>query len=125
MAIEFHEEKSGGIIDVHLSGILFREDYRSFLPDLARLIATHGRVRLLVTMQSFYGWAAGVLWEEIKCDPKLFRQVERVAVIGDPRWKHALSLFCTPFMRATTRYFYRDQAADAQAWIHQELPTAT
>jgi hypothetical protein len=122
MAVELHEEAAGKILKIHLKDKLTRGDYEHFVPEAERLIKRHGKVRLLVEMRDFHGWTVGALWQDIKFDWKHFRDIERVALVGDKAWEQGMATFCKPFTTATVRFFEMDKAHEADAWIHADLP---
>ena len=117
MTIEFREEDSGKVVTVGLSGKLHKSDYAQFVPEVERLIRQHGKLRMLMDMHDFHGWDAGALWEDIKFDAKHFRDIERLAMVGETRWEKAMAGFCKPFTSAKIRYFDRDHADEARLWL--------
>ncbi len=122
MAVEFHEEADGRILNVKASGKLSKGDYERFVPETERLIRKCGKIRILFEMHDFHGWEVGALWEDIKFDLKHFKDIERLAMVGEKAWERGMAVFCKPFTTAKIRYFDRSQAAEARAWIEAELP---
>ncbi len=123
MAIEFHEEADGRILHAKATGKLTRSDYERWLPEVEQLIKRHGKVRILFEMHDFHGWEAGALWEDLKFDLKHFKDIDRLAMVGDKRWEHGMALFCKPFTTAKVRYFDQSQSADAKTWIEADMAT--
>ncbi len=124
MAVELHEEAGGKILTITLSGKLAKEDYAHFVPEVERFVREFGKLRMVVKMQNFHGWTAGALWEDIKFDLKHFRDIERLALIGERAWEHGMAIFCKPFTTAKLRYFDVSETSQAEAWIHEGLPVA-
>ncbi|HLW67125.1 MAG TPA: STAS/SEC14 domain-containing protein [Gemmataceae bacterium] len=125
MAVDLHEEAAGKILVVNLSGKLTKEDYKTFVPHVERLIAQNGKVRLLVQMHDFHGWDMGGLWEDFRFDWKHFGHIERLALVGEKRWEAGMATFCRPFTKAAIRYFDLSDATKASEWIHEGLPAST
>ena len=117
MTVQLHEEAGGRTLVVHLSGKLEKEDYETFVPTVERLVQQHGKIRMLVVMESFHGWDAGALWEDIKFDLKHFNDVERLALVGDKGWEKGMAVFCKPFTTAEVRYFDRNELEEARTWL--------
>ena len=117
MAIEVHEAEAGKVIEIKASEKLTKKDYEHFVPAVERLIAKHGKIRVLFQMHDFHGWEAGALWEDIKFDVKHFRDIERLALVGETKWEKGMAAFCKPFMLAKIRYFDVKDAAEARTWI--------
>lgn len=124
MAVALHEQEGGKILSVRLTGKLTKEDYEKFVPAVERLIQSHGKLRLLVDMHDFHGWTAGALWEDIQFDLRHFRDIERLALVGEKAWEHGMAVFCKPFTTALIRYFDRSEADKAQVWIREGLAKA-
>jgi hypothetical protein len=85
-----------------------------------RLVKQHGKLRMLVEMYDFHGWTGGALWEDIKFDAKRFNDVERLEIVGEPKWEKGMTVFCKPFTTAEARYFDHTQAAEAWDWLARE-----
>jgi hypothetical protein len=121
MSVDVRKEAGGKVLMIKLTGKLTRDDYEHFIPEVERLIEQHGRIRILVQMHDFHGWSAGGLWQDIKFDLKHFRDIERLAVVGEKAWEHGMAAFCKPFTAARVRYFDRCDAGKAEAWIQADL----
>ena len=119
MSVELQELQKGKVLEVRVEGKLSEEDYQHFVPALERLITAHGKVRILFEMHNFHGWDAGALWEDIKFDSKHFRDIERLAIVGETKWEKGMAVFCTPFTTAKIRYFDQQQKSDAHQWISE------
>ncbi len=117
MPIELREENNGKILDVGLVGTLEKEDYPRLIREFRRLVALHAKIRVLLDMSRFQGWDAGALWEEIKFDLQHLKEMERLAVVGEKRWQHAIAGFAGAVFPAATRYFDESDAAQARAWV--------
>ena len=117
MPLELQEESSGKFVRVRLSGKLAKEDYERFVPAVERWIQQHGKLRVLVEMHDFHGWDAGALWEDIKFDVHHFRDMERIAMVGESKWQAGMAKFCAPFTTAKIRYFEHGQEEEARRWI--------
>jgi hypothetical protein len=117
MAIELREIDGGKTLNIRLSGKLKKADYERFLPEIERLIAQHGKLRILMEMHDFHGWDAGALWEDLKFETKHFKHIERLAMVGETKWEKGMAWFCKPFTTAKIRYFDRQQADEARLWL--------
>lgn len=125
MPVDLHEEAGGKILTVTLGGKLAREDYERLGPEVERLLKQHSKIRMLVQMRDFHGWTAGALWQDIKFDLKHFRDIERLALVGEKSWEHGMAVFCKPFTTAAVRYFDKSEADQATAWIQADLASTT
>ncbi len=117
MAIEVKEADGGRFLEISLTGKLVKEDYDTFVPAVDRAIQQHGKIRMLVVMHDFHGWTAGAAWEDTKFGARHFRDIERLAMVGETKWQHGMAVFCKPFTTAQVRYFEHDQVEAARAWL--------
>src|SRR4051812_13186671 len=103
------DQQLGNILDVTVTGRLTKDDYQQFVPEIERLIREHGKVRIVFDMHGFHGWTPGALWEDIKFESRHFRDIERLAFIGERKWEAGMAVFCKPFTSAAIRYFDHGQ----------------
>ena len=87
---------------------------------LERLPGLHLCAFILKQMHDFHGWSAGALWEDLKFDVHYFRDIERLAMVGEKKWQKGMSKFCKPFTTATIRYFDRSQEDEARTWVKEK-----
>jgi hypothetical protein len=120
MAVTLIENNGGKLLEVHVTGKLADEDYQRFVPQFERLIARHGKIRVLFEMSQFHGWEAKALWDDIKFDLKHFKDIERLAMVGEKKWQKGMAAFCKPFTTATVRYFDHNDTDAARVWLGGE-----
>jgi hypothetical protein len=119
MSVQLAETANGRIVEVNVTGKLGHEDYERFVPEIERLMARHGRIRVLVQLHDFHGWSAGALWDDIRFDARHFRDIERIAIVGESAWEHGMAVFCKPFTTAEIRYYDRGRTQEARAWLEE------
>ena len=108
---------TGELTHLKLSGKLTKESYESFVPAVEKQIQKYGKLRLLVEMHDFHGWTAGALWEDIKFDSQHWRDIERLAIVGETKWEQGMATFCKPFTTAKIKYFDCSKLDEAKTWI--------
>ncbi len=121
MSIQLHEEMTGKLLVIDLSGKLTAQDYERFVPEVDRLIDQHGKMRALIRMNEFHGWTLGAIWQDVKFAAKHCTKLERIALVGDRKWEAAMAVVCKPFTSATIRYFDESNAQEASEWVHEGL----
>jgi hypothetical protein len=119
MPIKLNEANGGELLEVQVSGKLHRDDYQHFVPAFDRLVKQHGKIRVLFQMVDFHGWEASALWDDIKFDVTHFKDIDRLAMVGDKKWEHGMSVFCRPFTTAKIRYFDQSAIEEARQWLAQ------
>ena len=111
---------TGKLLHVKVTGKLTKEAYEAFGPLVDELIQEHGKLRILFEMHDFHGWTAGALWEDIKFDFKHWKDIERLAIVGESKWEEGMAMFCKPFTSAKIQYFDHTKLDEAQAWLEAE-----
>ncbi len=111
---------SGKLLHVKATGKLTKQAYETFVPEVNKLIEEHGKLRILFELHDFHGWTAGALWEDLKFDWKHWRDIERLAIVGESKWEKGMAVFCKPFTTAKVRYFDRSQLDEAKAWLEAD-----
>jgi hypothetical protein len=119
MAVELVESPNGRMVEVQVTGKLSKEDYEHFVPRTEELMQ-NGKVRILFSMHEFSGWEMGALWEDIKFDIKHFKDIDRLAMVGDKKWEHGMAMFCKPFTTAKLQYFDQSEIDQARAWLAED-----
>jgi SpoIIAA-like len=117
MTVQLQEKAEGKVLEIQATGKLTVEDYGRFLPEIERLIERFGKLNLLFEMHDFHGWKAGALWEDFKFDFKHFRDIGRLALVGEKKWQKGMATFCKPFTTAKVRYFDSSEMDDARQWV--------
>ena len=117
MTVALEEKVDGKVLELQVTGKLAKSDYEQFVPKVEQLIQQHGKIRVLLRTNDFHGWTAGALWEDIKFDARHFRDIERLAIVGEKKWEKGMATFCKPFTTATVRFFEPEQADEARSWI--------
>lgn len=117
MSLELRHDKKSKFLEVTIDGKLESKDYERFAPFVEDLIREHGKVDILLVLHDFHGWTAGALWEDVKFDAKHFRDIEKLAIVGETKWEKGMATFCKPFTTAKVRYFPREEIGAAQQWI--------
>jgi hypothetical protein len=105
-----------------VSGKLLHQDYQQFVQKREQLIGEHGSIPCLVEMTDLHGIELRALWDEIRFDVHLARQIERCAVVGDRAWEAWLTKLSRPiFINAEVRFFDQAERPKAWEWIEEGL----
>ena len=77
-----------------------------------------GPTRLLVILKQFEGWETNPKWGDLTFYVKHGDSIERVAIVGDERWRgEALMFVSADLRRAPVEFFSRGALAEARAWL--------
>ena len=111
---------AGKTLHVQVSGKLSKETYEVFLPAIVAQIKEHVKIRILFEMHDFHGWTMGAMWEDLKFDFAHWKDIERLAIVGESKWEAGMAVFCKPFTAAKIQYFDHAKLDEAKAWIESE-----
>jgi hypothetical protein len=115
--IKVDKNHSRTVITLTIKKKLDKEDYERFASMIERVIENNVSTRILIELHDFEGWTAGALWEDTKFTAKHFRDIERLAVVGESMWHKGGTLFFKPFTAAEVRYFDQQEISRARAWV--------
>lgn len=90
--IQVEDTPAGKVIMLKFKEKLRKEDYEEFVPMLESQMRDGQRVRILVELHDFDGWTVGALWEDTKFAARHFKDIEKLAVVGDAKWQEGLTL---------------------------------
>jgi hypothetical protein len=111
---------TGRVLEVRVTGKLTKEAYQELVPAVDAQIKQHGKLRILFVMRDFHGWTAGAMWEDLKFDLKHWKDIERLAIVGDKKWEKGMAAFCKPFTKAKIHYFDVAQLEEARGWLEAD-----
>jgi SpoIIAA-like len=75
--------------------------------------------RLLVVLEGFEGWdSRNSNWGDLTFFVKHGDRLERIAIVGNERWRdHALMFAAADLRRGPVEFFASDAMSDARAWL--------
>ena len=117
--IEILKESSGNVVGFVLGGKLHDDDYKSFVPQMERIIEREGKVRILAYFHDFRGWDLHAAWDDMAFGTKHFRDIEKFALVGDRKWEEWMARLCKPFTRAEVKYFDVQELDQAWVWLRK------
>jgi hypothetical protein len=122
MAVDWVIDDTGAL-QLTFVGLLDEGSYAEVQTQLSDFIREKGNFRILVLLDGFEGWAPGD-WSNEESDRLAFENegsIQRVAVVGDLRWKDEILMFAGhPFTAKDVRYFGPEDLAAAKMWIGED-----
>jgi hypothetical protein len=92
----------------------------SFLTS-SKISSENERVRILLELDDFHGWELAAGWEDLKFGLRHYRDLERLAIVGDRTWERVMANVFKPFTVGQVRYFDRSEIAAAREWISDSV----
>jgi hypothetical protein len=103
---------------LEMSGLLRKADFKQSETALAGEMRRVGRVKLLFVLKNFQGWEPHEDWNDLAFYVKHGDAIDRIAIVGDPRWRsEALMFAATGLRRAPVEFFPESELASARAWL--------
>ena len=112
------EREAGDTYVLKLNGTLLASEFRDAQTQASVPIGAGGKLNILTVLEDFEGFERGADWGEIETLFSHGNQVERIAVVGDPRWERdALAFTGAGLRKAPVKFFPPDQLQQARAWL--------
>jgi hypothetical protein len=103
---------------IEVGGLLRKPDFEACGSALVREMARIGPVRLLFVLADFEGWHPHDDWKDLTFYVTHGNQIERIAIVGDERWRSESLMFAGADLRtAPVEFFADDDLAGARAWL--------
>jgi len=117
MPISMHHEHDN-VYRLEVRGTLKKTEMDQAQDALVRQMGPTGRVRLLFVLRGFDGWERNAAWNDLTFYVKHGDSIERIAIVGDERWRGEALMFAAADLRKAPVEFFPDSAlAEAQAWL--------
>ena len=114
------EEEPDSIFRIEMRGMLRKADLDRCQARLAAEMSRPGPVRLLFVLDGFAGWEPRDNWSDLTFYAKHGDSIERIAIVGDERWRSEALMFAgAELRRAPVEYFAGSSREDggARAWL--------
>jgi SpoIIAA-like len=117
MPMILHRERDN-ILRIDVSGVLHPLDLARCQRDLLEAMAPGSPVRLLFLLEGFEGWLPHDDWRDLGFYLKHGDKIDRIAIVGDERWRSESLMFASADLRrAPVEFFSESRLADARAWL--------
>jgi hypothetical protein len=117
MPIALHHE-SDKTYRLDISGQLMKADWRECEAALAKEIQRAGSVKLLCVLKAFEGWEPNEDWNNLAFYVKHGEAIERIAIVGQERWRDLALMFAAADLRkGPVEFFPETSLAQARAWL--------
>ena len=120
MALDIREGQTNLLV-VTIEGTLKKAEFDNLQTTAERLIKRAGKIKLLFLLHEFRGWERGQDWGDVSFQIAHEKDIEKIAIVGDPRWKElAFAFTAQPFRPQVVQYFDLSQLDRAQAWLGED-----
>lgn len=104
---------------ITLSGLLTWAEFQTFLTQAeTENVFAAGKVKVLIQLENFAGWEAGDQWGDVSFFFRHDKDIGKIAVVGDPRWRDQMQVFLfADYRQAEARFFPETELEPARAWL--------
>ncbi len=107
-----------GVVTLRVSGRLTQKELAAVQAETAGIMASGGKIRILVLAEDFAGWEKGGQWSDFSFQQDHDDDIVRMAIVGEEQWKDLTLLFTSQGLRPfPIEYFPPARLADARAWL--------
>lgn len=101
-----------------ISGQFSVEDYEQTLALVLVGIEWYEDTRLLIILDQFKGWSKEDGWNDILFLHEQANKVQKMAIVGDEKWKTDVFMFVgRPFRTTEIEFFPEDSLEQAKQWL--------
>ena len=109
-------EEDGNVVHLTVRDRLTTADQAALVYFITKAVQRHGRVRLLITLDGFAGWAPDDAWGDDALRIAEDATIEKAAFVGDARWRDEIFAFVAQPFRSIPIEYFTDEAA-ARTWL--------
>ena len=111
-----HERDNVYRLDMH--GLLRKDDLDHCQQALITEMRRVGNVRLIFVLDGFEGWDPKDDWRDMAFYAKYGSSIDRIAIVGDERWRDETLIFAgADLRRAPTEFFASTSLSQAREWV--------
>ena len=109
---------SGKLVQVKIRGVLTKADHERIIRIAKEAIARDGRIRALIIVEGFEGWERREDWGDVSFMMEEGQQIEKMAIVGDEKWRDdALAFTAKGFRPTTIEFFSASRLNEARTWV--------
>lgn len=111
-------DAAGTLLHVSFQGQLQKADYDRLTELTRQTIAREGRLRVLAVLDGFTGWERHEGWGDLGFMMNEGEMIERMAIVGEERWRDDALAFTAAGLRPTSiEFFPPTRLEEARRWL--------
>jgi len=112
------QQEKGNLRVLRITGLLKKSEFDAALATEASQWGPATRVKVLVILEDFEGWERGADWGDVTFFFAHDHQIEKIAIVADPRWETGATVFAgTGLRQGQVKFFPLSQLTLARAWL--------
>lgn len=94
------------------------EDYQQLQSMILSSLATYNDCRMGIILDDFKGWSKDNRWDDLLFMQEHQDKVQKIAIVGDEKWKDNVFMFSgKPFRTTEIEFFPENQLDQAKQWL--------
>ena len=103
---------------IKISGQASVKDYEQIQSLTLSTLESYKGCRMLIILDNFKGWSKDARWDEILFMQEHQNKVQKIAIVGDEKWKDDVFMFSgKPFRTTEIEFFPENQLDQARQWL--------
>jgi hypothetical protein len=109
---------SGKLLELKIRGTLKKADHERIIQIAKATIEREGKIRALIVVEDFEGWEQHEAWGDVSFMMEEGQQIEKMAIVGDEKWKDdALAFTAKGFRPTAIEFFPPSRLNEARTWL--------
>jgi SpoIIAA-like len=110
---------AGKLLQIKIRGMLKKTDYDRIIQIAKEGIAREGKIRALIIAEAFEGWERHEGWGDVSFMMQEGQQIEKMAIVGDEKWRDdALAFTAKGFRPTAIEFFPVSRMNEARTWLN-------
>lgn len=110
--------EGGNLWVLRITGLLKKAELDAVQSSVWKQVSPGAKIRQLALLEDFQGWEKTEAWSDMSFMVEHGDDIERMAIVGDPKWRDEALLFVGAGIRRTAiQFFPSAQEAQARAWL--------
>jgi len=112
------QQEEGYLRVLRITGLLRKSEMDAALTVEARKWGPADRIKVLVILEKFQGFERASDWGDISFLVKHDHQIEKIAIVAEPKWEsEALAFAGEGLRKGEVKFFPVNQIAQARTWL--------
>jgi hypothetical protein len=111
-------DASGKLLQLKIRGMLKKADHERIIQIAKEAIAREGKIKALIVAEDFKGWERHEAWGDVSFMMEQGQHIEKMAIVGDEKWKDdALAFTAKGFRPTAIEFFATSRMSEARTWL--------
>src|SRR5262245_59708626 len=112
-------DASGKLLQIKIRGLLQKADHERMIQIAKVANAREGIIRALMLAEGFEGWERHVEWGDVSFMMGDGQHIEKMAIVGDEKWRDdALAFTAKGFRPTAIEFFPTSRLHEARTWLN-------